>query len=281
MAFSRDKPTPNRKTVLPCLPLFLRILGALKRDIGLQVQAQRIQHYLTDLRLKPHETRVIDLRNPRDAQKPDFQKNKNPAAAADGSVLWIRLDKVPVMGRLVVLKRRNGIASNYDCNICRCPPNYTTLSVAPTAYDMLPQDTEPFTSTSGSVDCNGSHWYHVVTTASGWASNYPTIAGVNNSTQKGQVTGVSGGAATITATYSDFTYTYSRILEDCIQRSRTLSQGGTCRVRAAKWAAVYSDTGAGPARSVVCSLLPARSGEIAITIPTTILGRYPLMFPGP
>jgi len=60
------------------------------------------------------ETRAIDLRKVRDAQKSDFQGNKIPAAATDGSVLWIRLQDVPVMGRLVVMQRHKGMASNYD-----------------------------------------------------------------------------------------------------------------------------------------------------------------------
>ncbi len=80
--------------------LFLTNLGDKDARMGFQVQAGGVHYYLTDLKLSAHETRVIDLRNLRDAQKSDFQKNKIPAAAADGSVLWIRLDKVPVMGRL-------------------------------------------------------------------------------------------------------------------------------------------------------------------------------------
>ncbi len=39
----------------------------------------------------------------RNARKPHFQKNTVPA---NGSVLWIRLDDVPVMGRLVVIERQ-------------------------------------------------------------------------------------------------------------------------------------------------------------------------------
>jgi hypothetical protein len=40
----------------------------------------------------------------RDAQQPDLKGNKIPVAAMDGAVNWIRLDNVPVMGRLVVLQ---------------------------------------------------------------------------------------------------------------------------------------------------------------------------------
>ena len=56
------------------------------------------------MQLNAHETRAIDLRKLRDAQQPDCKNNKIPAAAADGSVTWVRLDNVPVMGRLMVNK---------------------------------------------------------------------------------------------------------------------------------------------------------------------------------
>jgi len=68
----------------------------------------------------PQDTRAIDIRKLRDEQKPDLKGNKVPAAATDGSVVWSRLDDVPVMGRLVVLQRHNSMASNYDCYICDC-----------------------------------------------------------------------------------------------------------------------------------------------------------------
>ena len=60
-----------------------------------------MHYHLTDLRLQPHETRAIDIRKLRDAQKEDFRGNRIPGAATDGSVVWIRLEHVPVMGRLL------------------------------------------------------------------------------------------------------------------------------------------------------------------------------------
>ena len=68
-------------------------------------------YYLTSLKLNPHETRAIDLRKLRDAQKPDFMQNTIPAAATDGSVTWLRADNVPVMGRLMLIHRQQGMAS--------------------------------------------------------------------------------------------------------------------------------------------------------------------------
>ncbi|MGH9455872.1 MAG: hypothetical protein ACRD2O_18090, partial [Terriglobia bacterium] len=71
--------------------------------IGFSITANGVHYYLNDLRLQPHETRAIDIRALRDAQLADFRKSKIPADAADGSVNWVRLDNVPVMGRLMVI----------------------------------------------------------------------------------------------------------------------------------------------------------------------------------
>src|SRR5208283_5302876 len=82
-------------------------------------------YYLTKLLLNPHETRAIDIRKLRDAQKPDFRRNLIPAVAKDGSVNWVRGDNLPVVGRLMQIHRQAGMASNYDCGQCPCSYNYT------------------------------------------------------------------------------------------------------------------------------------------------------------
>jgi hypothetical protein len=85
------------------------------------VQTQDAHYYLFHPEPAPRETQAIDIRKLRDSQKEDFQKAKVPARATDGSVLWIRLDNVPVMGRLVVLERHKGLASGYDCGGASVP----------------------------------------------------------------------------------------------------------------------------------------------------------------
>jgi hypothetical protein len=45
------------------------------------------------------------------------------------SVLWIRLQEVPIMGWLVVFERHRGIASNYDCSSCLCASNFDEVDV--------------------------------------------------------------------------------------------------------------------------------------------------------
>ncbi|MBZ5670534.1 MAG: hypothetical protein LAO04_12490 [Acidobacteriia bacterium] len=37
-----------------------------------------------------------------------------------GSLLWLRLDNVPVMGRMAVIARHGGMVSSYDCCYCQC-----------------------------------------------------------------------------------------------------------------------------------------------------------------
>ena len=52
--------------------------------VGFRVDVQGNSYFLTKLRLNPHETRTIDIRKLRDAQKPDFKGNLIPASAGDG-----------------------------------------------------------------------------------------------------------------------------------------------------------------------------------------------------
>ncbi len=118
--------------------LFLTNMSDKECRIGFQVQANGVHYYLTKLKLKPHESRAIDLRKLRDAQEPDYQKSKIPTTATDGSVLWTRLDNVQVTGRLVVLQRHNGFSSTYDCNPCPCPPDFSFVSVSPATVDLPP-----------------------------------------------------------------------------------------------------------------------------------------------
>jgi hypothetical protein len=121
--------------------------------------------------------RAIDLRKLRDAQKPDFRKHTIPPDATDGSVHWIRFDG-PVTGRLVVLQRHRGMASNYTCSTgCICQPNFQSLHVYPSSWDMLPGDTKLFTALEWRIDCNNFSFY-LELSGGPWASAYPSVATV-------------------------------------------------------------------------------------------------------
>ena len=68
-----------------------------------------------------------------------------------------------------------------------------------------------FYETSGLVDCTNTTGAIEVTTdpSTNWSSSNIAVATVNNTTDKGRVTGVSGGTTNITATYRPNTTTYS------------------------------------------------------------------------
>ncbi|MGA2629125.1 MAG: hypothetical protein ABSG54_02830 [Terriglobia bacterium] len=211
--------------------LFLTDMGDKPARIGFQAQAGGVHYYLNDLKLSPHETRVINLRKLRDAQKEDFQGSKIPADAADGSVVWIRLDKVPVMGRLVVLQRHRAMASNYDCGIgCQCPANFTAVSVAPAAWAMLVNDLKPFLSNEVDTDCNNANFYYDVTTGAGWLSNFVSVATVDNLLHKGQVKGQGGGSAGISADWTSIRYTLNHITDQCDETAVGKRGNGTDNV---------------------------------------------------
>ncbi|MGH7971171.1 MAG: hypothetical protein ACREIC_20815, partial [Limisphaerales bacterium] len=118
--------------------LFLTDEGDKPARIGLSITAGGTHYYLTSLQLAQGETRAINIRELRDGQAADFRGNKIPAGATDGSVNWVRLDSVPVEGRLMVIQKQQGMASNYDCSTCYCPAHYTALSVAPGSFGLIP-----------------------------------------------------------------------------------------------------------------------------------------------
>jgi hypothetical protein len=197
--------------------MFLTNMGDKPARIGFDVVAEGRHYYLTRLKLQPHETQAIDLRKLRDAQKADFKGNKIPAAAADGSVVWSRLDHVPVMGRLLILQRHKGLSSNYDCHICDCPSDYVDLELDPASMTLLVNDTmwdEAFGKYQ--EHCNSYYWWEYV--PADYSSDNPVIA---TATVDGLVKGRSGGATSIRSSYADYWYTYSSTLQDCVEHTRT------------------------------------------------------------
>jgi len=156
------------------------------------------------LKLQPHETRAINIRLLRDVQLADFRKNKIPATATDGSVSWIRIDNVPVMGRLMVIERHKGISSSYDCCTCCCPNSYIgwdNYILGPS--DGLPGNILPQAFYASYEDCNAYIYYIDQTVWAIWSSENPNIATVND---YGDVTAVSPGKVFIDATYASYNY---------------------------------------------------------------------------
>ena len=171
--------------------------------IGFRVTAGSVTYWLTNLELKPHETRAIDFRKLRDTQQADFNGNKIPAGATDGSVSWIRLDSVAVEGRLMVIQKSQGMASSYDCEACSCPAGFSSLSVAPVTFGIIPTAYQDMSDTGTYHSCNGSgNFYYNLTAGSSWTSNNTPVIQMNSSIHYRAV-GMSGGTANVTGSFTD------------------------------------------------------------------------------
>ncbi len=220
--------------------LILTNMGDRECRMGFQVQAGGVHYHLIDLKLAAHEIRAIDIRKLRDAQKPDFQGNLIPAAA--GSVIWARMEDVPVTGRLVVMQRHKGLASNYTCGTgCQCPTNFVSLAVTCTGHPILVAQTDQHFSTETRRDCNNLSFYYDETNSSRWTSAHPEFASVNTTDHKGRATGVSGGTTTIVAQFTSTNYYYVPY-SGCHTQVVTHAGNRECVVRMPTFVSVISNS---------------------------------------
>jgi hypothetical protein len=175
-------------------------------SIGFEVSASGVHYYLTKLRLAPQETRAVDLRALRDAQAPDFDHHLIPAHATDGSVNWIRLDDVPVTGRVVMIQRHGGVASNYDCCTCPCPASYVSCDVSPPPPSCLgPHVTMQCTCIATYQNCNNVDTYSDVTTGATWTTDNANVASFDTTT-KGLLRAHAAGSTTMRASFTGTAY---------------------------------------------------------------------------
>jgi len=75
---------------------------------------------------------------------------------------WIRLDNVPLMGRLAVIARHGGVASSYDCCICICPAYYTEsmeMTSAPVCPIGVGATSQQGAQAQFQVECSQSTYY--------------------------------------------------------------------------------------------------------------------------
>ncbi|HUX10662.1 MAG TPA: hypothetical protein VMW51_08455 [Terriglobia bacterium] len=173
--------------------------------IGLDVTAGGVHYYLIRLKVAPHETRAINLRTLRDAQTPDLKGNKIPAGATDGAVNWVRLDSMPVEGRMMVIQKQQGMASSYDCSGCPCPGRCNILDLYPNLFGLPPGFYEDFFSTGTYVDCNGYQFYYDDTYATGWSVDNPSVIQMDSSIHN-RADAESPGTATITGSFEACTF---------------------------------------------------------------------------
>ena len=180
---------------------FLANMGDKPARIGYRVWADGQTYFLDSLELLPHETRMIDLRKLRDAQETDFMKHTIHAGATDGSVLWLRLDNVPVMGRVAAITRHGGVASSYDCCMCACPGQYEYTTVAPgTSCPISVGVGDQVNSTAAFIPaCGGSQYYYNMTGSSSWSSTNTSVFTLNNTAPIGLLKAVGVGSALASA----------------------------------------------------------------------------------
>jgi len=125
----------------------------------------------------------------------------------------VRIDNVPVAGRVVTINRKNGTASNYDCCTCPCPASSYPINdeviecddpegwcSPPISVDVAVNGGEQLYAIACYVDCNGVGLYDTDMTddtMTSWWSDDSSIATVDT----GYVSGQSAGTTTVYANY--------------------------------------------------------------------------------
>lgn len=254
--------------------LFLTNMADKAARIGFEITANDIHYYLTELKLQPHETRVVNIRALRDAQVAGFMGHKIPATATDGAVNWIRLHDVPVMGRLMVISHRAGMAISYDCYPAPCPSSFEGLAITSSLSDILIGNSAQFTATSYYWDCNGNETWFDATDLAVWSSDNPSVATAGSD---GDVTAGAGGTADVTADMTDSQYPncaqgdckaepaeYSSSVPVTVQVPTSLSiVGGTSSTTAeSSCSAGTAGTGCGVTRSFTYQVLDQSGSPI-------------------
>jgi len=119
-------------------------------------------------------------------------------------VAWIRVDNVAVEGRLMVIKRRKGVASSYDCYTGPCPATVVEgPDINPDNASVAVGGNQSFHCTATYQDDNGYQYPNVIINAN-WSSDDPSVATMSGSTATGQA----GGTADIIAQSAGVCYNY-------------------------------------------------------------------------
>jgi hypothetical protein len=160
------------------------------------------------VKLAPHQTIAIDIRNLRDAQEEDLRGVVMPRNLETGKIVWMALDpQFVIIGRNEVAKVTTGIASSFSCNVCECgsvyvrsdPPGYLPY-LAPSSLTVPVGATGSFQVNEYMKDiCSNDPWGPFGPSGSvSWSSSNTAIATVSGQT----ITAVGAGSATITGTWS-------------------------------------------------------------------------------
>lgn len=204
--------------------LFLTDMGDQPVSMGFFVSVGQTRQYLTQLQLQPHETRAINLPKLRDTQRADFKQRKIPADATDGTVTCVRIGNQPVAGRVVVVNRRTGTASNYDCCCCPCPLWYYDgeMYVSPSEQALAVNGVADFYALADFYDCNNNGPY-TFNSGANWMTQDSNVATVDAG---GKVTGVGAGSTSIIADYTGCTdWEMENYSCTCLNESESQSPG--------------------------------------------------------
>ncbi|MBZ5670412.1 MAG: hypothetical protein LAO04_11860 [Acidobacteriia bacterium] len=80
--------------------VFLTDMGEKDCRVAFQIESAGKEYIVPNVKLMPHETRWYSLRDLRDQQIPDLSGNMIPKDAVEGRLFYLRMDNVPMMGRV-------------------------------------------------------------------------------------------------------------------------------------------------------------------------------------
>jgi hypothetical protein len=153
--------------------------------------------YKLPVRLGRNASATIDVGKIIAAQQPDEDGNIIPFGTREGSVVFSSAqgmtDWMTLAIGIGILNAHAGTCGSYCVSCC----GYTAFSVTPSpAYCPL-----GLTAQCGAQATYCSGWVYSFTNSSSWSSSNTSILTVNNTTQKGLVTGVGPGTATVSALF--------------------------------------------------------------------------------
>ncbi|MBX3245341.1 MAG: hypothetical protein KF685_12895 [Acidobacteria bacterium] len=149
--------------------------------------------------LKPKETVAIDFKKLRDEQTEDINGNTIPLNIETGQIAWSSKgpDNRTTSGRSEQVNETLGIASTYAC-YNECMDSFSDGWVEPDWESIFPENSVLLTAYQVDINSYQQPMPPYPVFSANWDSNNPSAVSVNPS---GEAYGVSGGGATITASW--------------------------------------------------------------------------------
>src|SRR5690349_910107 len=154
--------------------------------------------YNSDLiKLAPHQTVAVDIRQLRDNQQEDIRGLVMPKEIESGQVVWYEHDRGSLIGRAEIANIEDGIASSFSCpGNCPCGMVYSSGSTNPgSGRALVGESGFMFSPREMRRDCNFIQYGPYAVTATQWFTSNGSVVDVTNS---GIETCNAPGTATIT-----------------------------------------------------------------------------------